>query len=111
MAKHAGGSVSEDTVQPAPAADTRQSSGTQTPIEPEQQDAQGAETYKTTEQLAKENPKLSKRAILDLYARQFQADPPNPLAELLHKQEERKRLLREQAASGGTGAVSSSASG
>lgn len=68
-------------------------------------------SYKTTEELAKENPTLNKRAILDLYARQFQVEPPNPLDELIRKQEERKRLQREQAGASGTGASSTTASG
>ncbi|MCL1622627.1 hypothetical protein [Ralstonia pseudosolanacearum] len=68
-------------------------------------------SYKTTEELAKENPTLNKRAILDLYARQFQVEPPNPLDELIRKQEERKRLQREQAAGSGAGAGSTPASG
>ena len=67
--------------------------------------------FKTTKQLTAENPMLSKAEIRDLYARQFQTEPPNPLAALLHKQEERKRLEREKAAAGGTGAVSTSESG
>jgi len=65
-------------------------------------------SYKTTEELAKENPMLNKRAILDLYARQFQVEPPNPLDELIRKQEERKRLAREQAAAGGAGPTAAS---
>ncbi len=68
-------------------------------------------SYKTTEELAKENPTLNKRAILDLYARQFQVEPPNPLDELIRKQEERKRLAREQASAGGAGAGPGAASG
>ena len=67
--------------------------------------------FKTTKQLTAENPMLSKAEIRDLYARQFQAEPPNPLAEVLRKQEERKRLQREEATAGGAGADSTSASG
>lgn len=67
--------------------------------------------FKSTKQLTAENPMLSKAEIRDLYARQFQAEPPNPLAEALRKQEERKRLQREQAAAGGAGAGSTTASG
>lgn len=68
-------------------------------------------SYKTTEELTKENPLLNKRAILDLYARQFQVEPPNPLDELIRKQEERKRLAREQASAVSTGAGPTAASG
>ena len=111
VAKHANGAASADTARPAPAAGTLKPSSTQAPIEPERPATEGIEAYKTTEQLAKENPKLNKRAILDLYARQFQVDPPNPLAELLRKQEERKRLAREQANAGNAGTGPTAASG
>ncbi|WP_426400885.1 hypothetical protein ACN9M1_26480 (plasmid) [Ralstonia sp. R-29] len=108
VVKHADGTASKDTGRPVATAVAPRSTGTQASIEPERPATEGIEAYKTTEQLAKENPKLNKRAILDLYARQFQVDPPNPLAELLRKQEERKRLAREQAAAGGAGPTAAS---
>ncbi|MHA6823938.1 hypothetical protein ACQUKI_20740 [Ralstonia pseudosolanacearum] len=89
----------------APAAATSQATATDTPP------ADNPAAFKTTKQLASENPKLSKYEIRDLYARQFEATPPNPLDKLIREQEERKRPQREQAGAGGAGASSTTASG
>ncbi|MGA4422894.1 hypothetical protein ACI2UY_22400 [Ralstonia nicotianae] len=110
VAKHAKGAETAATARPATAIEPKPVS-TQAPINSVQKDAPTAESHKSTEQLAKENPTLSRRAILDLHVRQFQKEPPNPLADLLQKQEERKRLQREQAAINGAGAGVTTASG
>ncbi|NKF95703.1 hypothetical protein GO290_02796 [Ralstonia solanacearum] len=111
VAKHAKGAETAAMARPAAAIDTPKPVSTEAPINSVQKDAPTAESHKSTEQLAKENPTLSRRAILDLFSRQFQKEPPNPLAGLLHKQEERKRLRSEQAAKNGAGTGLTTASG
>lgn len=88
-----------------PAAATSEAAATDAPS------ADNAIAFKTTKQLAAENPKLSKSEIRDLYTRQFEASPPNPLDKLLRQQEERKRAARGQADKGRAGTGQATASG
>ncbi|WP_247394514.1 hypothetical protein [Ralstonia pseudosolanacearum] len=67
--------------------------------------------FKSSKQLAAENPTLSKAEIRDLYTRQFETSPPNPLADLIRQQEERKRAARVQADAGGAESSPATASG
>ncbi|MGA3983472.1 hypothetical protein ACI2TD_17960 [Ralstonia nicotianae] len=99
-------------VQPAPvavgqvpAAATSDEAATDVPP------ADNAIAFKTTKQLTAENTKLSKAEIRDLYARQFETPPPNPLDKLLRQQEARKRLTRAQTDAGGAGTGQAAAGG
>ncbi len=67
--------------------------------------------FKSSKQLAAENPTLSKTEIRDLYTRQFETSPPNPLADLIRQQEERKRAARVQTDAGGAESSPTTASG
>lgn len=100
-------------VQPAPVAVGKEvpAAATSEAVATDAPPADNAIAFKTTKQLAAENPKLSKSEIRDLYTRQFEAPPPNPLDKLLRQQEERKRTTRAQADAGGTGASQAAASG
>lgn len=73
--------------------------------------ADNAIAFKSTKQLAAENPKLNKSEIRDLYTRQFETTPPNPLDKLIRQQEERKRQTRAQADADGAGTSQATASG
>ncbi|WP_197339778.1 hypothetical protein [Ralstonia solanacearum] len=64
-----------------------------------------AGSFKSKKQLAVEHPNLSAAELRDLYARQFEAPPPNPLVDLIRQQEDRKRAARvpAEASPRGTG--------
>ncbi len=62
-----------------------------------------AGSFKSKKQLAAEHPNLSPAELRDLYARQFEAQPSNPLADLIRQQEDRKRAARAPAEAGTRG--------
>ncbi|MCL9842444.1 hypothetical protein PP715_23975 [Ralstonia solanacearum] len=62
-----------------------------------------AGSFKSKKQLAAEHPNLSPAELRDRYARQFEAQPSNPLADLIRQQEDRKRAARAPTEAGTRG--------